>query len=133
LDLKFLIDTHVILWLLDDYSNLSKFAQESILDTKSSIFVSKVSLFEISIKKNISKLNIQYSINGILNELKNQNIEILEIEQKHLDYYINLPVFENHKDPFDRLLIATAATENLTLISIDEKFKNYQNLVQTIW
>jgi PIN domain nuclease of toxin-antitoxin system len=131
--LKYLLDTHVILWLLDDYEKLSNKAFEIISSNEINCYFSKASLFEISIKKNILKLNLNYTIEGLVSELLIQNFEVLDISTKHLDYYINLPIFENHKDPFDRLLISTAAVENLTILSIDEKFKNYKDLVQTIW
>jgi PIN domain nuclease of toxin-antitoxin system len=133
LELRYLLDTHVILWLLDEYSNLSESTRKIIEDSKISCFVSKVSFFEIAIKKNISKLNISYSVKGLELELRKQNIEILGLEASYLDYYVSLPAIENHKDPFDRLLISTAAVENLTILSIDEKFKNYHNIVSTIW
>jgi PIN domain nuclease of toxin-antitoxin system len=131
--MKYLFDTHTLLWYLDNDKLLSTKAQKIISDLNSECYISYASFFEMSIKANIKKLVLKNSIEDYKNGLLENGFILLSISSTHLDYYINLPVFENHKDPFDRLLIATAATENLTLISIDEKFKNYQNIVKTIW
>jgi PIN domain nuclease of toxin-antitoxin system len=131
--MKYLFDTHTILWYLDNDKLLSTKAQKIISDLNSECYVSYASFFEMSIKANIKKLVLKNSIEEYKNGLLENGFKLLPISSTHLDYYINLPVFENHKDPFDRLLIARAATENLSILSIDEKFKNYQNIVQTIW
>jgi PIN domain nuclease of toxin-antitoxin system len=131
--MKYLFDTHTLLWYLDNDKLLSTKAQKIISDLNSECYISYASFFEMSIKANIKKLVLKNSIEDYKNGLLENGFILLPISSTHLDYYINLPVFENHKDPFDRLLISTAAVENLTVLSIDEKFKNYQNIVKTIW
>jgi PIN domain nuclease of toxin-antitoxin system len=57
----------------------------------------------------------------------------VSIQNLHLSTYSNVPLFENHRDPFDRLLIATAMEEKAIILSADEKFKLYNDQVKTIW
>jgi PIN domain nuclease of toxin-antitoxin system len=100
---------------------------------KYSCFVSKTSLFEIAIKKNLGKLNLYSSFEDLQKELSTLKIEILEIELDHLEFYLSLPQNLTHKDPFDRLIISTAAVEGLKIISKDEKFNLYPDIVETVW
>lgn len=120
--MKYLLDTHTIIWLLDENYELSKDATNILEDISNECFASNVSLFEIAIKTNLKKLEVKSSIKMIETELNSLYIQILEIKSDYLDFYKNLPLFSNHKDPFDRLLISTAAVENLSIISKDTKF-----------
>ncbi|WP_159475808.1 type II toxin-antitoxin system VapC family toxin [Dyadobacter sp. 3J3] len=103
--MAYLLDTHVVLWALDKNDKLSSKAETIISDLDSDCFVSVISFFEIAIKKNIGKI-----------ELNNK-----------------IPLFENHRDPFDRLILSTAFTEKLQVISADGKFQLYNKVVDTIW
>ena len=60
-------------------------------------------------------------------------MELLPITVNHLEKYTDLPQISNHKDPFDRLIIATAIAENFIIITADEKFENYKDLVNVVW
>lgn len=112
---------------------MSLLSKTIIEDERYYYCVSKTSLFEIAIKKNIGKLNIYSSFDFIENELGKLKINILEIELNHLEFYLNIPQFSTHKDPFDRLIISTAAVENLKIITKDEKFNLYSDIVETVW
>jgi PIN domain nuclease of toxin-antitoxin system len=131
--MRFLFDTHTLLWYLDHDELLSPRVREILSDINSVCYVSYVSFFEMSIKANIRKLTIKNTIQEYQRGLLENGFKILPITTKHLDYYVSLHAVEYHKDPFDRLLISTAAVGNLTILSIDEKFKNYHNIVSTIW
>ena len=85
------------------------------------LYVSAASLWEIAIKIKISKLEIEYSIMEISEQCKEQSITILPIKIEHIGRTVDMPLKEDHRDPFDRLIIATAEVENLVLISSDEK------------
>ncbi len=61
------------------------------------------------------------------------NIKLLPIATTYLASLSSLPIMPNHKDPFDRLIIATAITDNLIIVSIDSKFELYKELVTIIW
>ena len=91
--------------------------------------MSVASLWEISIKQSLGKLNITNSICDIAEKCKETDISILTIEPKHLDYIKKLP--DIHKDPFDRLIVSQAITENLHVVSKDGIIPQYG--IKTIW
>ncbi|WP_175551118.1 type II toxin-antitoxin system VapC family toxin [Spirulina major] len=96
----FLIDTHTLLWFIEDDSRLSDRVKSILTDDSINLSVSVVSLWEIVIKINIGKLKIGYTIKEIYQLLTQLNVEVLSIEQCDLDYYLTLPL--HHRDPFDR-------------------------------
>ncbi|UTC57817.1 type II toxin-antitoxin system VapC family toxin [Treponema sp. OMZ 305] len=124
----YLLDTHTLLWFLHDSPQLSKKAL-NIITTEQYIYVSSASLWEIAIKRSIGKLNFEYSFQQIETLCYEKNISSLHITSKHLDKLIELPNI--HNDPFDRLLISQAITENFCLITKDSIIPQYQ--VETIW
>jgi len=127
--MRFLIDTHVLIWCLNGDSALpSKWVK--ILDIAENIpVVSMVSLWEISIKMSLKKLEITTTLEQIHTYITSNGFEILSINLAHLNTLLTLP--HHHKDPFDRLLIAQAFTENLSIISADRHFGSYP--VDVIW
>ncbi len=131
--MKFLLDTHTILWYFDDITNLSSKTFKIISENEHECFVSIISLYEMAIKVNIKKLQLKKSIEEYKNGLIENGFTIIPIEIHHLDFYTNLPQKPTHKDPFDRLIISTAAVENLKIITKDEKFNLYQDIVETVW
>lgn len=131
--MTYLIDTHALIWFFNDPLRLSEVAYNLIENRNTPCSISKTSLFEIAIKSNIGKLNFNLSIEQIENTLISLGINVLQLDSKYLDYLINLPQFPDHKDPFDRLIISTAAVDNLKIITKDEKFNLYQNIVETVW
>ncbi len=131
--MKYLIDTHVIIWLLDNDDRLSKVARREIENLDNQIFVSIISLFEIAIKVKTGKLSFTKSIYDIVKELDNQGIGLLALNATHVENYQSVPLIADHRDPFDRILIATALHENLSIITIDEKFENYKHIINVIW
>jgi PIN domain nuclease of toxin-antitoxin system len=131
--MKYLLDTHTLIWTLNSPEKLSILSKTLIEDEKYSCFVSKSSLIEIAIKKNLGKLNFYSSFEDLQKELSTLKIEILEIELDHLEFYLSLPQNLTHKDPFDRLIISTGAVEGLKIISKDEKFNLYPDIVETVW
>lgn len=124
---QFLLDTHTLIWHLTDAPNLSNKVKEDIENIDNQIFVSIVSLWELAVKINIGKLNLNYSLKEIIQEVEQLGIEILEIKPTHLFHLLNLPL--HHRDPFDRLLIAQAQAENLILLSKDENFPLYDVVI----
>jgi len=72
------------------------------------------------------------SIEELIKELILVDFQILSIKNEHINAYNTIQLVENHRDPFDRLIIATAFQEKISLISADEKFKNYQSQIQII-
>jgi PIN domain nuclease of toxin-antitoxin system len=128
--MRLLLDTHILLWVLEADPQLSVYAGELIRSTTNEVLVSVGSLMEIAIKTKIGKLDTQRTPTEIAQEMKGTlAIELLPILPHHLDAYELIPLYEDHRDPFDRLLIATALAEALTLISDDSKFERYSDLI----
>ena len=124
--MRLLLDTHSFLWWLNDDPTLKEAARVSISSPSSTIWVSTASLWEISIKQSLGKLQVDLSrlIPGIL---ASGFIE-LPISAEHALAAGVLP--KHHKDPFDRMLIAQAQVEELTLVTRDSVFGDYG--VQTL-
>jgi PIN domain nuclease of toxin-antitoxin system len=131
--MKILLDTHALLWFIEGDSQLSQNAKKLIEDPKNEVYVSFISFFEISIKLKIGKLHLLKSLRGIYDDALTAGIELLDLEFEHIENYQSVPLFPEHRDPFDRILIATALQEELSIITIDEKFENYKNIVDIIW
>jgi PIN domain nuclease of toxin-antitoxin system len=127
--MKYLLDTHVVIWYLEDSSNLSGKVKEIIDDPENDIFIYSVSLWEIAIKMNLGKLRLDLTLDELLAYVNSNYFTILHIKDKHLHELMGLPFF--HKDPFDRLIISAAVSEKLTVISIDNYIRKYD--VQWIW
>jgi PIN domain nuclease of toxin-antitoxin system len=118
--MNLLLDTHILLWYLQDNNRLSQKYIDAIENTTNRKFVSIASLWEISIKISLGKLSILQSIDTFLpNE-----ISILPIEINHLIHLQNLPL--HHRDPFDRIIISQAIVENMQLLSDDANFPLYE-------
>jgi PIN domain nuclease of toxin-antitoxin system len=125
----FLLDTHVLLWFIQGDPQLSNRARDIITTDTNQLYLSVASLWEITIKLNIGKLTIGHTIDEIYKLLKQLNIEVLPIVQSDLEQYLTLPL--HHRDPFDRLLIAQAIAQELTLVSADNAFGAYS--VKQLW
>lgn len=123
------MDTNALIWWLAPNSNASPYQQkalELIGNTTHQIYVSVISLVEIVIKRSIGKLGENYQLQDI-RELCDQNgFTVLSLEMRHLDSFFELPL--HHRDPFDRLLIAQAMAERLTLITSGQIFAQYKSL-----
>ncbi|MEH2046663.1 type II toxin-antitoxin system VapC family toxin [Nostoc sp.] len=118
--MSFLLDTHILLWFLENDFKLSDQVREVITNPENVIFVSAISAWEISIKQSLGKLIVP----GNLQEaLCFSRFEGLSMTLAHGIKVADLPL--HHKDPFDRMLIAQALVEGLTIITVDQKFKFY--------
>jgi len=118
--LRYLLDTHIVLWSLYAPKKLGKDIIPILQSDATIIYVSIVSIIEISIKKSIGKLEIKESY---LNVLREENFTFLPIEIEDANLIKDLPLI--HKDPFDRLLISQGMNNDLTIITKDPFFKAY--------
>ena len=131
--MKYIIDTHILIWFQLNDKQLEANIYDILTNPSNKIFVSDISLYEIAVKKKINKLpDFVATIDDIVLVAKRDKFKFLPIAHKHFLGYDLVPFFNYHKDPFDRLIIATALSENLTIISADEKFKFYLPHVQLI-
>jgi len=125
-----LLDTHTLLWFLNNDPRLTVSVRQKIEETEL-VFVSAVSLWEIAIKINIGKLNIVTSFEEIKENMNALNIQELPIEFDDSLAYTRLPILKEHKDPFDRMIVAQAMRRSLTLVSADKKLDAY--LISRLW
>jgi PIN domain nuclease of toxin-antitoxin system len=125
-----LLDTHAFLWYIDNDPRLSAIATNLISDPATRVVVSVVSAWEIVIKLGTGKLSLGRPFRELWTESMAANaFEILEVTTDHVFAVERLPMY--HRDPFDRLLIAQAISENLQIVTADSAFGDYP--VQRIW
>ena len=123
--MKFLLDTHTLIWFLQDDPKLSSVASQLIENPENEIFVSMVTLWEIAIKVSLGKLVLSTTFDQLFPQhLIINNFKILPIEIAHFKQVMLLPF--HHGDPFDRLLIAQGMVEQLTIVGQDKIFDTYK-------
>ena len=125
--MKLLLDTHIIIWSVSEPRLLSKKTQRYITDAET-IYVSAASIWEICIKIQLNKL--QLDLATFVQEIENIGIRPLAITWEHAQLTKELPLY--HKDPFDRILIAQAMSEPLTLLTNDATLPQYSELVRHV-
>ncbi len=127
--MRLLLDTHAFLWGVGGH-NLSTNARLAFLDPSNDLYLSSVSYWEICIKATIGKLNLTANWQQDFDEeIMINKIKWLPVEKIHCQKIINLPML--HNDPFDRLIIAQALCEDLTLMTADANIRRYT--VPTLW
>lgn len=127
--MKVLLDTHAAIWFLEGDDRLNKAARITIESPENQRFLSIASYWEIAIKSSIGKLKIAKPLHEIYQAVTDNDIMILPIVPEHTLAVSNLPF--HHKDPFDRMIIAQALVEGMSVISKDQQFAQYP--VSTIW
>ena len=116
--MKFLLDTHVLIWWLTDAHRLSVRARSLIRDPKHDLFWSAASTWEVVIKESLGQIRFADSFRAILpRALREQSIESLAIEQVHAFEVGELSM--HHRDPFDRMLVAQCRVNRLAVLSSD--------------
>ena len=113
----YLLDTNAVIGLLYNPSILSKRAHDVMINNADALFVSMVTPWEITIKRSIGKIDVDDNASDILDLCDEYGLELLNITRNHIDELGKLPLI--HRDPFDRLLIAQAIYENMTIVTKD--------------
>lgn len=126
---RLLLDTHALLWWVANDRSLSDRAAEAIGDESNAIFVSSASAWEVATKARIGKLKAGLLASDFGGEARRQGFIALSVTVEHGQRAGNLP--GPHRDPFDRMLIAQAQAEALTLVSNEKVFDHYG--VSRIW
>jgi len=126
----YLLDTHALLWYLSGDKRIPPKSRKIISDPSNRCFISLASLWEIAIKIKIGKLDISGDLSELTHQLWENKIEILPVVFEHILETMDLE--DNHRDPFDRIIIAQAKFEKFTIITKDENFYNYRN-INIIW
>lgn len=122
----YLLDTHTLLWATGETARLSKTVKNILQDASNRVMVSHASIWELSIKQNIGKIDLPADY---FQELSSLGYEMLHIKEEHLAAYRPLPLI--HRDPFDRMLVSQAQVDDLTLLSQDPEIRKYK--VKTLW
>ncbi len=129
-----LLDTHALLWFTAGSAELSAAAESAIESRQNAVYISVVSFWEIVIKKSIGRLVLPSPDFGswVRAHVTPYSFAVLDVTQSHIEQLerVGFPIAD-HKDPFDRLLIAQAQAESMTLVSIDSKFGAYS--VPVLW
>ena len=118
--MNLLLDTHVLLWALADDPDLAAPARRAITDPRRQVFVSAVSAWEITIKKALGKLRAP---DDLADQLDRRRFTALDVTIEHALAVGELA--DHHTDPFDRLLVAQARVEQLTLVTRDARITQY--------
>ena len=120
--MRYLLDTSIFLWTLNGDKKLKNGIKKIIQDPKNQIFISIASAWEISIKNRSGKLPLRTTLSKCF---EISGFKTLDISLIHVLEFDKLPLYKDHKDPFDRILISQSRVGNLTFITTDEKIWKY--------
>ena len=128
--MKFLLDTHLLLWTAGDPKRLSAKARKLINEPTSELFFSAASLWEIAIKRGLGRDDFKVDVRIFRRGLLDNEYRELTISSEHAVAIDSLPYV--HKDPFDRMLIAQAMVEGITLLTSDAVVAQYPGAVRKV-
>lgn len=128
--MKFLLDTHVLFWAAATPNKLSRSARKLLDDSANELFFSAASIWEIAIKKSLFKDSLNIESHALRRALMDNEYIEIPINGEHAAAIELLPPV--HKDPFDRILIAQAITEGITLLTVDPVLVKYPGPVRKI-
>lgn len=132
--MNFLMDTHTLIWVMEDHRSLSAKARKAIQDTSNDIFISAVNLWEISLKTSINKLSIKgVELSDLPEIIRKMDFYFFSLNEEDASSFYLLEA-NYHKDPFDRMLIWQAIRNNFVLITKDKIIKKYEEVgLKTFW
>jgi len=128
--MKFLLDTHLLLWIAGDTKRLSAKARKLITEPTSELFFSAASLWEIAIKRGLGRDDFKVDARLLRRGLLDNGYREIPIGSEHVVAIDSLPPI--HKDPFDRMLIAQAMVEGITLLTSDAVVAQYPGAVPRV-
>ena len=132
--MKLLLDTQIFIWFQLNDTQLPDHIRQLIEDPANDAFVSHLSFMEITIKQVVNRLpTFRVLTEELIDKVEADGFSIMPVLFSHIAAYRRIPFFEDHRDPFDRLMLATALAEQIPVISADEKFSRYRNLIEVIW
>ncbi|RZT38413.1 type II toxin-antitoxin system VapC family toxin [Cupriavidus agavae] len=128
--MKLLLDTHIALWAAKGSANLPSAAAALIGDASNEIYVSVISLWEIGVKASNGKLDVTATQASTVFDIC--GYRTLDINRFHIRTLDGLAMCPGHKDPFDRMLVAQALTEGMTLVTADAKMTAYRPTTRVV-
>jgi len=127
--MRYLLDTHTLLWFFDDSPELPASITETIEDNDVHKYISVASLWEFTIKHSMGKIEFEGGIKAFWYMAIANNITVLQVNESHLSVLEHLPLL--HRDPFDRLITASAMAEDMTILTADSNIQQYN--VRWVW
>lgn len=127
--MKLLLDTHAFLWFVAGDERLSQRAKRAMEDDEAELFLSAASVWEMAIKSSLGRLSLSLPVAEYVADKLENGFRILSVDWNHAAAVEKLPF--HHRDPFDRLLIAQAATEKMPIITADPVFRVYK--ADVVW
>jgi PIN domain nuclease of toxin-antitoxin system len=128
--MRILLDTHTFLWWITDDQRMSSRARELMADGRSDLFFSVASGWEIAIKAGLGRIKLPSPLGRFLvGQLRENRIEVLAIEMAHALHVHTL--LQRHRDPFDRMLVAQAQLEKLSILTADRHIAKYE--ADVVW
>lgn len=118
--MNLLLDTHALLWWLDDAPELASAAREAVADPENTVFLSAVVIWELRIKQALGKVDLPERFRRVLEE---QPFVGLPVTLDHAHAVVDLPPI--HRDPFDRMLVAQALCEGFSIVTRDPSIPAY--------
>ena len=132
--MKLLLDSHVFIWMHQEPENLSKQAQNLLGSSSNTLYLSHASIWELQAKISAGRLTFESGlIARIAAEQKQNGLQLLAVNLGHIEFLSKIAFYKEHTDPFDRMLIAQAAVEGLTLISADHKMQQLNYGIPVLW
>lgn len=130
--MNLLVDTHVLIWLLAGSSQLPRDVTATLASRRNTLFLSVASTWEIAVKTSLGKLELPPQLDAWLPaEIDAAGLRLLPIDLEHTLGVEALP--HHHRDPFDRLLIAQALVDGLTIVTADRVFALYDVPLIHLW
>ena len=128
--MNFLLDTHILIWAAISPHKISPELASLLSDPSNHLYFSSASIWEISIKESLGKKDFKFSSKKLYDGLIENGYKELKVSAFHAMEVIKLPFI--HRDPFDRVLVATAIWENMSLLTNDSKLSPYHSLVRVL-
>lgn len=128
--MNFLLDTHILIWAAISPHKISPELASLLSDPSNHLYFSSASIWEISIKESLGKSDFKVSSKKLYDGLIENGYKELKVSALHTMEVIKLPSI--HRDPFDRILVATAIWENMPLLTNDSKLSPYHSLVRVM-
>lgn len=128
--MKLLLDTHLLLWAALQPDRLSDTARNLLVEPKNELFFSPASLWEVAVKRNLGRADFRVDPRVLRRNLLDNGYTELPITSEHTVSMESLPSV--HKDPFDRILIAQATVEGITLLTADDLVSQYPGPIRKV-
>ena len=128
--MKYLIDTHILLWMASEQTQISSKIRKILSDEKCEIYLSVASIWEMAIKISLGKLGLPVELKQFIQaQVLDNGIILMSVKKEHTYLLTKLPF--HHRDPFDRLLVSQSSVEDLAILTADKIFKKYD--IQSIF